>query len=63
MNSHDRMYDLAHFLLLAFGERGTPFGSAETLIAVVIRMHGAHSSDSLLDLYRQSIISGVHIGK
>src|ERR1700733_641175 len=63
MNAHDRMYHLAYFLLLVFGERWPPFRSAEALIAVVIGMHRAFSFDSLLDPGGQSIIGGVHIGK
>jgi hypothetical protein len=63
MNTHDRMYDLAHFFFLVFGEGWPPFRSAEALIAVVIRMHRALSFDSLLDHGGQSIVGGVQIGK
>ena len=63
MNAHDRMYDLAHFVLLLFGKRWPPFRSAEALIAVVIRMHRALAFDSLLDHGGQSIIGRVQVGK
>src|ERR1700733_4505750 len=63
MNAHDRMYHLAHFPLLVFGQWWPPFRSAEALIAVVIRVHRALSFNSLLDLSGQSIIRSVHVGK
>lgn len=50
MDAYDRMYNLSHLAPLLLGERRPPFRSAEAVVAVAVRMHGALAFDSLLDL-------------
>ena len=50
MDAYDRMYNLAHLVPLLTGERRPPFRSAEAVVAVAVRMHGALAFDLLLDL-------------
>jgi len=50
MDAYDRMYNLSHLVPLFLGERRPPFRSAEAVVAVAVRMHGALAFNPLLDL-------------